>query len=422
LARLNLAIGSRTIPVEIDDSQVLAIKTIPHTASPQAIISRALENPVASETLGAIFSGTKQVIIVAPDKTRNCGANEILPILIEQLNACGIADANLKIVLATGTHAGHTRQQVAAILGSEISKRIEVFDHNCRDAENLTLVGETRFGTPVFINRRLLEADKTLVVAAALHHYFAGFGGGAKMINPGCAGYETISKNHALTIDPQTGGLHAGCRAGEVATNPVQMDIIDSMRFISANFLFETILNDAGKIVAAFAGEMMAAHRQACKLVDDIYKVNISERADLVVVSCGGYPKDINFIQSHKSLHNAFYAVKEGGVILALAECREGVGSQTFLEWFDFADDESFRAELTKNYKVNGTTALALKMKTRAARMILVSTLSAELVRKLGMIPAATFEEGWKLARKKLPQHFTSYIIPNGSLTVPCVN
>ncbi len=342
--------------------------------------------------------------------------------LLRRLREIGVTESKTKIVLATGTHAAHTQEQKEKIVGKEIAQRIQIIEHDCHHSEDLVFLGETRFGTPVFINRNVVDADKVLIAGTAVHHYFAGFGGGPKMINPGCAGYETITKNHALTIDPESGWVHPNCRAGLMTNNPVQMDIADSMKFLTTDFLFETVLNDSGEVVAVSAGEPESAHRQACGWVDEFYKVNIQEKADLVIVSAGGYPKDINFIQTHKSLHNAFCAVKEGGVILAFAECREGIGSDTFLGWFDYRDEGQFLENLKREYKVNGTTALALKMKTRSVTIILVSSLPEELVIKLGMIPAATADDAWRVAQARLPQHFKSYIIPNGSLTLPQLN
>ncbi len=136
-------------------------------------------------------------------------------------------------------------------------------------------------------------------------------------------------------------------------------------------------------------------------------------------MSCGGFPKDINFIQAHKSIQNAFQAVKEGGVILILAECEQGIGSETFLDWFNYSDESSFRGALANNFTLNATTALSLKMKTRAVKIVLVSTLPENLVVKLAMLPAADLGEGWKIAGKLLPENFKCFVIPNGSLTLP---
>ncbi len=425
LAQFSLGFGSKSLSLEINSTNILGVlhpKLTPPHSSPENIVSKALENPIASESVESLFQSRVKMVVVVPDKTRNSGAVVFLPMLIDRLNRAGIQDSDIKIILAAGSHVGHTPEQKEKIVGKEMFQRIEVCDHDCRDDENLIYVGETKFGTPVFINRNLVEDRKVMVTGTAVHHYFAGFGGGPKMINPGCAGYETIRRNHALTIDPQTGWLHARCRAGVMEGNPLQEDILDSRRFIRADFLFETVLDDRGEIVAAFAGDLIEAHQQACNLVDGFYKVPIPEPADLVVVSCGGYPKDINFIQAHKSLHNAFYAVKKGGVILALAECREGIGAETFLDWFNFTNDDEFRDSLKRYYQLNGTTALALKMKTHAARLILVSNLPGELVKKLGMTPASNLEEGWKLAQSMLPGNFCCYVIPNGSLTLPFLN
>jgi nickel-dependent lactate racemase len=424
LAQFSLGFGSTFLEFKINSARILGIlqpKSVPQHSSPENIVSKALRNQVASGIVEKLFPSGVKTLIVVPDKTRRCGAAVFLPILIDYLKQAGIQDADIEIILATGSHVGHTVAQREKIIGKELFRRIAVCDHDCRDDENLTYLGETKFGTPVYINRNLVNGRKVIVTGTAGHHYFAGFGGGPKMINPGCAGYETVRRNHALTINSQTGWLHPQCRGGVLEGNPVQEDIRDSLRFLRADFLFETVLNDRGEIVAAFAGDLLEAHQKACNLVDTLYKVPISEPADLVVMSCGGYPKDINFIQAHKSLHNAFYAVKPDGVILVLAECREGIGSSTFLEWFNFDNDDEFRDNLKRNYQLNGTTALALKMKTHTTRVILVSNLPDELVKKLGMHPASNLREGWKLAQSMLPKNFSCYVVPNASLTLPFV-
>ncbi|MCG8606128.1 nickel-dependent lactate racemase, partial [bacterium] len=299
-----------------------------------------LQAPNNYRKLGSFLENVNQLCIIVPDKTRNCGAPIVLSALIKTLNDLGISDSRIKIILAMGSHAPHQTQEIAQILGP-VATRFEIIEHDCRD-RGLVFLGTTKFGTPVRINRHLTEADKIFAVAGAVHHYFAGYGGGPKMINPGCAGYETIRKNHALSVDRDTGGLHPNCRAGVVDGNPIQEDILDSMRFISADFLVETVLNEKGEIEEVFAGELLEAHQKACQAVDAMYKVPIDDQADMVVVSCGGYPKDINLIQAHKSLNNAFQAVREDGVILCLAECRDGIGSDTFWGWFEFSDEEPF--------------------------------------------------------------------------------
>lgn len=398
---------------------ILKPKAFVENQSSEDLISQSLNNPTHSKPFGQIFRTDRKTLIIVPDKTRNCGAPVFLPLLIEKLNQSGVTDSDIKIMLANGSHISHTSEEIEKIVGPKIPHRIEIIEHDCKNSNELTFLGTTKFETPIFINRQVLAADFVIVAGAAVHHYFAGYGGGLKMINPGCAGYETITRNHALTIDSKNGTIDPKCRAGVLAGNPVQEDIKDSMRFVRVDFLFETILDEHGKIVKVVCGDLFRAHEKACEIVDAHYKISIHEKADLVVVSCGGFPRDINFIQAHKSIQNAFQAVKEGGVILVLAECEQGIGSETFLDWFNYPDDSSFREALVNNFTLNATTAVSLKMKTRAVKIVIVSTLPEDVVKRLGMLPAANLEDGWKIARKMLSDNFKGFVIPNGSLTLP---
>lgn len=401
---------------------VLKPKELLPSKSHEDLIADALKRPIDAPRLEEIIQKREKTVIVVPDKTRNCGADKILPILIDKLNRLGAADTDLKIVIASGSHAAHPADEILQIVGTDMVDRIDIIEHDCHNPKELVHLGGTKFGTPVYLSRHLVEAERVIVMAAAVHHYFAGYGGGLKMLNPGCAGYETIRRNHALTIDSHSGTIHCNCRAGVVSGNPVQEDLLDSMRFTKVDFLIETILNDESEIVEVLSGDLFAAHKKACSLVDDFYRIPIKEKADLVVVSCGGLPKDINFIQAHKSLQNAFFAVREGGVILLVARCTDGLGSPTFFAWFDYEDEERFLRELKENYALNGTTALSLKMKTKQVNVVLVSELADEVVAHLGMLSAPTLTDGWRLAQSLLPANFKCYIMPNGSLTLPSLN
>lgn len=424
MPRVLLSYGHHQLPFQLESSRLAGIlkpNILPEPIDGGRLIYEALHASATIQKLARLREGAPRLSLIVPDKTRNCGAAIVLPILVRKLNDLGIPDAQMRIVLALGSHSAHEGGEIEQIVGSEIFGRMEVVEHDSR-SETLVFLGETKFGTPVHINRDLVEADRIIIVGTAVHHYFAGYGGGPKMINPGCAGYETITRNHARTIDSKSGGIHPNCRAGVVTGNPVQEDILDSLRFISADFLLETVLDAEGRIIEVFSGELLEAHEQACKCVDELYKIAISELADMVVVSCGGYPKDINLIQAHKSLNNAFYAVKPGGVILALAECRDGIGSQTFMDWFKYSDEEDLLAELQRNYTLNGTTALSLRMKTKACKIVFVSGLPEQTVSTLGMYPAASLEQGLRLAEDLLPRSFSCYVMPNGSLTLPFLN
>ncbi|MFQ5640187.1 MAG: nickel-dependent lactate racemase [bacterium] len=424
MQKVRLPFGKKFMNLEVDTAHVLGV-LLPKSQLPRKpfteLLTESLSNPVASKPFREIFHRNEKTVIVLPDKTRYCAASDVLPIVVAELYQLGISDTDIKILIATGSHISQKPQEIIDIVGMAMTKRLTIIDHDSQRSEDLVFKGRTKFGIPVYLNRHLVEADRIIILCSAVHHYFAGYGGGWKMINPGCAGYETITRNHALTVDTGSNGLHPNCGSGIIDGNPVQEDLLDSMRYQRVDFLIETLLNEDGEVVDMVAGDVFAAHRKACMWVDQTYRVAIQEKADLVVVSCGGFPKDINLIQSHKSLHNAFQAVRQGGVILLLAECRDGVGSQTFMDWFRHEDEANFVKNMKNHYSLNATTALSLKTKTKQVKVILVSTLPSGLVSHLGMHPAEDIRAGWRLACADLPDSFKCYILPNGSLTLPVV-
>lgn len=420
---LRLRYGSATVTAEFRPPRgfitELDIKHIATLQKPEEVIQQALDKPIGSHPFHRLFRGSGEVLIVIPDKSRRSGSEVYLPILRSRLNDLGIADEKITMLVATGSHPAQTPEDLRGIIPDDVRACLHVVQHDCRNKKELTYIGETSRGTPIFVNNLIADSEHIIICGTVVHHYFAGYGGGPKMIMPGCAGDESIIRNHALAIDHSRLRLRSGCRDGKVEGNPLQQDLREAFKFINVTFLLHTILNGNNNIIGAFAGEPLQAHAAGCRMVDDIYRVSIQEPADLVIVSCGGHPRDINYIQTHKSLHHAFYAVKPGGVIILLAACPEGIGSQTLLEWFDYGDPEKLHHALLHRYKLNGTTALATMQKARECKIIAVTELPSEIVVKLGFMPAASLDEALSVARRKLPENFSTYVMPNGALTVP---
>ncbi len=421
--QLRLKYGAETVIAEFRPARgfvkELDVKHIATLQKPDEIINQALDKPIGSYQFNRLFRGSGEVLIVVPDQSRRSGSEIYLPILRRRLNDLGICDAKMTILVANGSHPAQTSEEMLAIFPPDVYDGIKIVQHDSRNKKELSYLGETKRGTPIFANNLISDAENIIICGTVVHHYFAGFGGGPKMIIPGCAGYETIRRNHALTIDRSHLRLRPECSDGKVDGNPLQQDLREAFKFINVTFLLHTILNGHNYIVAAFAGEPLQAHAAGCRMVDDIYRVPFQEPADLVIVSCGGQPRDINYIQAHKSLHHAFYAVRQGGIIIFLAKCTDGVGSQTFLEWFDYEDPEKLHHALMHHYKLNGTTALATMQKARECKIIAVTGLPGEIVAKLGFIPAASLNEALSLAGKDLTDEYNTYIMPNGALTVP---
>jgi lactate racemase len=184
-------------------------------------------------------------------------------------------------------------------------------------------------------------------------------------------------------------------------------------------FILNTVLSPEKRIIAAFAGDWREAHEAGCRLYGELFSFPILERADLVVVSCGGFPKDINFIQAHKSMEYGSQALKEGGVMVLLAQCRDGYGNATFFNWFRHKNLVEFEAALRSHYEINGQTAYATLQKAQRFRTILISDLHPEEVATMGMIPARSLYEAMTVAERLLPKEYTAYVIPEGGTILP---
>lgn len=417
-----LAYGGRSVRFSLPDSfsvQELRLREVSPRQAPQTAIDEALDDPIGSRPMEEIFRRGERTVIVVPDGTRQARAPVYMPVLVDRLNRLGIADTDIRVLIATGSHRTPEPSEFTTLVGDSIAQRVKVIAHNSRDDAALVHLGDTIYGTPVWVNRRVVQCERLIVTGTITHHYFAGYGGGPKMIVPGCAGYETIRINHSRILSVEHGGIHPKCDLGVIEGNPVQEDIRDAMKFVAVDWLLHTILNAKGEIVEVVAGDLFAAHAAGCRQVDELYRVPVQERADIVVASCGGYPKDIDFIQAHKSLHNAFRALKPGGSLILFAECRNGIGSPTFLEWFQHRTPEAMTAAVVRDYKLNGHTAVATLQKATAARIVLVSELPAEQVRHMGLHPAANPTEAWRQASAGLPRDASVVVIPHASLTIP---
>jgi len=339
--------------------------------------------------------------------------------LLNALNDCGVRDENITILFALGIHREHTDAEHVNLVGSEVARRVRLFDHDSRDKANLIYYGETSRGTPVLINRIAAECDKLMLTGTATFHYFAGFGGGRKALIPGVAGYETCVTNHLRVLSPHEGGKHPMARTAQLEGNPVHEDIVEGCRMVGPHFGLYTLLNAERRIGGIFAGDVFEAHQQACDELMRCNSVEIKEKADLVVAACGGFPKDINVIQAHKPMEYAFNALKEGGVMILAAECADGFGNATMRSWFRHKEISEFENALREGYEINGQTAYSILLKAKKSRIIMVSNLSDEEVMDMSIIPALTLEAALSRAESLLPTNYTYYLIPDASNLLP---
>lgn len=361
-----------------------------------------------------------KLLLIVPDHTRRCRLEIILPKLMKELEQK--FNAQIEILVANGSHVLQPEHVISDLVGEAIYKKYPVQQHDCHDEKTLHDFGKTATGTPVRLNSKIKEADFIITIGGVLYHYFAGFGGGPKMLLPGVAAYETIRINHRRTIDPLTGQFHRDCFEGNIETNPVYLDLAEVVRFVPNSLSLQVAMDFKGKIIEAAAGPILETQREICSQIAQVYSLSLEKPADIVVASAGGFPSDVNLIQAHKSIHHAFQAVKKGGHIIVLAECTEGIGSKSFLPYFEFGSAQKIGKQLLHDYKINGHTALALKSKAEQVKIIFVSSLEKEIVEKTGMIPAKNLAAAWEIVEKEIVPEATGYILPKASLIVPMTN
>ncbi len=400
----------------LQPAQMLDVK------SPEMLISEALKAPVGTASLAQKLKPDEKVAIVTSDVTRYTGSEIYLPILVTELNALGILDEDIEIIIALGIHRKQTEKEHRKILGS-LSGRIAVYDHECDDPAELVSLGTTASGIEVQVNRRVVEADRVIVTGTIGFHYFAGFGGGRKGLVPGVASRKTCMASHfAVFNPPEIGGKHEKAVTGVLDGNPVDLNLLQAAQLVNPDFLLNTVLSPEKKIVGVFCGDLKQAHRAGCEMVRELFQVEITESADLAVISCGGEPKDINFIQAQKALDYGSRAVKEGGTMILLAACRDGFGNATFFDWFRYQDLDEFENALREDYQINGQTAHATLSKARRFRIILVSELSAEQTQKMGMEKAIDLDSALECALAELNASAKIVVIPDGGMVLPVID
>ena len=386
------------------------------SASPEAIVARALDD---CQTAIAAFNPGEKVVIITSDITRYTGSEIYLPLLIERLNHQGIPDKDIEVLIALGIHRRQTPHEHEKILGP-LHGRIKVLDHDCDNPANLVILGRTGNGIEVSINRRAVEADRLILTGVIGFHYFAGFGGGRKSVLPGIASRQACMASHFAVLNPEPGsGKNPLATTGILENNPVHHAMLEACAMAKPAFILNTVLSLDKRIIAAYAGHWQTAHEEGCTFYREHFAYPIHSRADMVIVSCGGFPKDINFIQAHKSMEYASQALKDNGVMILLAECRDGFGNDTFFNWFQHKRLDEFEAALRSRYEINGQTAYSTLQKAQRFKVILVSSLSVHQVESMGMMAAPTLDQALHMTEEMLPEGWEVMVMPEGGSILP---
>ena len=375
-------------------------------------IGAALDSPVDSPPLDEIVGSNDSVLIVVSDATRPTASSQIVNVLARRLVQLGVSPAQMAVIFATGIHRPVTDQEKLELLSPFIVQRLQVLQHDAHDPAKLTSFGKTESGVEIELNIALREYSRIILTGGINFHYFAGFTGGRKSICPGLASAKIIKASHMHALDFETGDRKAGVGTGSLDGNAVHEECERVASLVSPAFGINAIVDRHKRAVKLFCGDWRRSHRVACDYYLDHNSVSIAGKRDIVVVSCGGFPYDINLIQAHKALDMASYACRDGGTIVLLAECGDGLGRADFLKWFAAADSYALARRLRSEYEVNGQTAWALLAKAERYRICLISQLPDEQVKQMRMTPVRSIAEA-------IGDSGDGFIMPRGAAVLP---
>ena len=413
ITTLQLAFGRSQVSASIPTSGLLGVFAPQESFGPvdgAILVREALAHPIGSGRLRDLAGPGQKVVIVISDMTRPCPSALLLPPVLDELAAAGIPDADITVVVALGLHRPMTASEIETTAGPDVYHRVQVINHDPTDTLRL---GVTAAGTPIELFRPVVEADLRVCLGNVELHYFAGYSGGAKAILPGCASAATVTANHAWMASPEAA-------TGRIKGNPIRSDIEEGVAMVGVDFILNVLVDGQHRVVGAVAGDVTLAHRRGCAMVAQRANVPVPALADIVLVSAGGYPKDVNLYQAQKALDNATYAVRPDGIIILVAECIEGFGNQTFETWMTEArSPDDLLERIQREFVLGGHKAAAVARSMKRAMIALVSALPPDLMRSMGFYPFESLEEALRFALDRLGASATLSVMPEGGSVLP---
>ena len=335
--KVEMRYGTGILPIEIPDKNVAKVLEISESMPlPDEIraVREAIAQPIASQPLAEIGKGRASACIVISDITRPVPNKVILPPMLEVLEQTGIPREKITILIATGIHRPNDAEELETMVGSDIMKTYRIVNHFSQKPETHAYLGKTQNGTPVHIDKTYLEADLKITTGLIEPHLMAGYSGGRKAICPGIASVETMKVMHGPELME-----HPKSAVGILEGNPFHIEATEIALMAGADFNLNVAIDKQRRITGVFAGNLVESHRVGAAFVEKHAKVTLPVAADAVVVSSAGYPLDTTFYQAIKGLLTAVEIVKQGGSILLVAACSEGIGSKPFTDLIFKTDD-----------------------------------------------------------------------------------
>ena len=324
--KVNLPYGKTQVELKVPDGSTVAYpRELPRVGNVAAEIRRAMAAPIGSPPLQELAAGKRDAVVVINDITRPAPSKDMLAAILEELRIAGIRETAVTVVIATGNHRPNSPGEIAGMIGEEFARRLRVVNHACEDDGALTAITAPGVDIPIRVNSHVATASLKILTGLIAPHQAAGYSGGRKSLTPGVAALETIAKQHSFPIRPYHPAM------GWMKGNPFHEVAVTVARAVGIDFIVNVVKNCRGEVVHAVAGHVEAAHEAGVAVCEQSWVVTFPQKYDVVIVTPGGFPRDIDLHQAQKAMSTAELVVADGGVIVLLAECADGIGK--FAAW-----------------------------------------------------------------------------------------
>ena len=420
--KVGLPYGKRVLELYTDIRQVSLItsKPKPPLKDPRSDLIKSLESPTDSPPLSELCKGVKRITVLIPDKTRAFPSKLVLPTVLRTIESSK-SDVQVNVIIATGLHKPHTREEVLELVSKDVYSNYEVVSHDAEDEESLIDTEKrTSYNTPVIVNENVIEADLVVGLGLIEPHFFAGYSGGRKSVLPGVAGKRAIYVNHGFKMIGNPNSKY-----GVLEGNPIHEDMVEFMKLTKLDFIVNVTIGKEKRVTGVFCGNPVKAHLNGVRFLEEYVKVRVKGLADVVITTNGGYPLDRNLYQAVKGMATGELVVKEGGVIIIVAECVDGLGEhEEFYELFVGAESPDEVLEKIRRLEPikDQWEAQILARILKKAKVIVVSEMRQSIIEDMLMIPASTINEALDEALKLVRREETDVrltVIPEGPYVIP---
>jgi len=408
---ITLPYGKKTFTVELPEDKILKVisaKSMQASQPCEDLITQALQNPSGTKKIQDLVLNKKNIAIVVDDYTRPSPTKQLLPPLLTELHNAYIPEEHITIIIATGTHTPPTNDQIETLLGRDIAHRYRVIA-NDNDKSTYMSVGTSKYGHDIQILKEYVEADCKILVGDIEYHYFAGFGGTRKSVLPGIAAGMTIQQNHAMMF-------HHASTTGSLKENPINLEMTEAMDLAGCDFALYCVLNEHHDIVGVWAGDAHQVMEAGVNFVNNMYQQTLEEKPEIILISADGHPHDINLYQAMKAMYTASQVIADGGIIILVAACPEGMGNDRYVRWMEqYCSAHEIQEGLESCFQIGAHKAYYHRQIIEEATVYLVSSMDPSYVKELGFHPFSNPKEALDHAFAHEGKDKKVVVVPNGT-------